>query len=94
MVYSYRPKGVCSRRIDIELQDGVIEDVQILGGCDGNSQGIIHLVRGCKAADVAARIRGIRCERKKTSCPDQLSIALEAAVKQEQNGGADNDGNG
>ena len=82
MTYSYRPKGVCSQRMTIELEDGVIRDVQILGGCNGNLQGIAALVRGMKAEDAIARMRGIRCGFKNTSCPDQLAKALEEALGQ------------
>ena len=80
MTYSYRPKGVCSQRMTIELEDGVIRDVQILGGCNGNLQGIAALVRGMKAEEAIARTRGIRCGFKNTSCPDQLAKALEEAL--------------
>ena len=80
MTYTYRPKGVCSQRMTIELEDGVIRDVQILGGCNGNLQGIAALVRGMKAEDAIARMRGIRCGFKNTSCPDQLAKALEEAL--------------
>ena len=80
MTYSYRPKGVCSQRMTIELEDGVIRDVQILGGCNGNLQGISALVRGMKAEDAIERMRGIRCGFKNTSCPDQLAQALTEAL--------------
>ena len=80
MTYSYRPKGVCSQRMTIELEDGVIRDVQILGGCSGNLQGISALVRGMKAEDAIERMRGIRCGFKNTSCPDQLAQALTEAL--------------
>lgn len=82
MTYSYRPKGVCSQRMTIELEDGVIRDVQILGGCNGNLQGIAALVRGMKAEEAIERMRGIRCGFKNTSCPDQLAKALEEALAQ------------
>ena len=80
MTHTYRPKGVCSQRMTIELEDGVIRDVQILGGCNGNLQGISALVRGMKAEDAIERMRGIRCGMKNTSCPDQLAKALEEAM--------------
>ena len=82
MTYIYRPKGVCSQRMTIELEDGVIRDVQILGGCNGNLQGIAALVRGMKAEEAIERMRGIRCGFKNTSCPDQLAKALEEAMAQ------------
>ena len=82
MTYTYRPKGVCAQRMTIELEDGVIRDVQILGGCNGNLQGIAALVRGMKAEEAIERMRGIRCGFKNTSCPDQLAKALEEALAQ------------
>ena len=82
MTIQYKPKGVCSQRMTIELEDGVIRDVQILGGCNGNLQGIAALVRGMKAEEAIERMRGIRCGFKNTSCPDQLAKALEEALGQ------------
>ena len=84
--YTYYPKGTCSKQMEVELEDGVIKDVRVLGGCNGNLQGISSLVRGMKAADAIERMRGIRCGFKPTSCPDQLSIALEKALEKEKNG--------
>ena len=82
--YTYTPKGVCSRRMTVALEDGVIRDVRIEGGCNGNLQGISRLVEGMKAEDAIERMRGIRCGFKDTSCPDQLSIALTEALAQMQ----------
>ena len=79
--YTYYPKGTCSKQMEVDLEDGVIKDVRVLGGCNGNLQGISSLVRGMKAADAIERMRGIRCGFKPTSCPDQLSIALEKALE-------------
>ena len=81
MTYTYRPKGVCSQRMTVELEDGIVKDVQILGGCNGNLQGISALVRGMKAQDAIERLRGIRCGFKNTSCPDQIAKALEEALE-------------
>ena len=78
----YIPKGVCSQAIDIELDGNIIKHVQFTGGCHGNLQGIARLVEGMNAEDAIAKIRGIRCGFKSTSCPDQLANALEAALKQ------------
>ncbi len=79
MKYMYKTKGTCSQMIEIDLdQEGRISDVQFHGGCSGNLQGISHLVRGMKADDVIARLKGIRCGIKATSCPDQFACALEA----------------
>ena len=77
MTYTYRPKGVCSQMMKIELEDGVIKDVQVLGGCNGNLQGISALVRGMRAEEAIERMKGIRCGFKNTSCPDQLAKALK-----------------
>ena len=71
MTYSYAPKGVCSSRIDLELEGDIIKSVQFTGGCNGNLQGISRLVQGMKAEDAIARLEGIRCGWKPTSCPDQ-----------------------
>ena len=83
MTYTYRPKGVCSQMMKIELEDGVIQNVQVLGGCNGNLQGISALVRGMRAEEAIERMKGIRCGFKNTSCPHQLSLALKAALKEE-----------
>lgn len=83
MTYTYYTKGTCSRQMNIELEDGVVRDVEIIGGCNGNLKGIRSLVQGMKATDVIERLRGIRCGDKDTSCPDQLAIALEQALSQQ-----------
>ena len=78
MKYSYQTKGVCSRAIDIELdQEDKIVAVQFTGGCNGNLSGISKLVKGQKARDVITLLRGNLCSGKSTSCPDQLAVALE-----------------
>lgn len=74
--FTYQTRGVCSRAIDIEIEDGVIVDVIYHGGCSGNTQGIGALVRGMRVEDVIDRLTGIRCGFKPTSCPDQLAHAL------------------
>lgn len=73
----YKPQGVCSSAIDIEMKDGVIESVKFTGGCNGNLQGISALVEGMNAEEAIKRLKGIRCGFKSTSCPDQLARALE-----------------
>ncbi len=78
----YIPKGVCSQAIDVELDGEIVKHVQFTGGCHGNLQGIARLVEGMNAKDAIAKIRGIRCGFKSTSCPDQLANALEAALNQ------------
>ena len=78
----YATQGTCSREIELEMQDDVILDVRFAGGCHGNLQGIASLVKGMHAADVIARLNGIRCGYKSTSCPDQLCRAIEQAMAQ------------
>lgn len=82
MTYTYAPTGVCSSRIDLELEDGVIRSVSFTGGCNGNLQGISRLVTGMPAQKAIERLQGIQCGWKPTSCPDQLSKALTAALKE------------
>lgn len=82
MVYNYTPKGVCSRAITIELDGDTVKSVQFMGGCAGNTQGVARLVEGMKAQDAIKRLRGIRCGMRPSSCPDQLSIALERALEE------------
>lgn len=69
--------------MNVKVEDGIIQEVQILGGCSGNLQGIAKLVQGMKAEDAIARMSGIKCGYKATSCPDQLSKALKAALAEE-----------
>ena len=77
MKITYIPKGVCSRQINIEVEDGVVQDVQYIGGCNGNVKGIGSLVKGMKVEDVIERLENIHCGMKNTSCPDQLAQALK-----------------
>ena len=74
--FTYHTKGVCSRAIEIEIKDGIIERVQYIGGCHGNTQGVAALVRGMRVEDAITRLSGIDCRGRGTSCPDQLSVAL------------------
>jgi len=80
MTYKYRPVGVCSREMEVELDGDIIKSVHIRGGCDGNLQGICRLVENMNAKEAIQKISGIRCGYKSTSCPDQLSIALQKAL--------------
>ena len=82
MQYEYTTKGTCSQKIRFDLEDGKVRNVQFLGGCNGNLQGISALVDGRNVDDVIAKIEGIRCGMKATSCPDQLAAALKAAKSQ------------
>ena len=83
MKINYKPRGICSRAINLELEDGIIKDVEIIGGCSGNLQGICRLVKGKPAREVAGLLKGIRCGNKPTSCPDQLTVALSEAMRKE-----------
>lgn len=81
MEFSYVPRGVCSRKIDVVIEDGVIQSVKFTGGCNGNTQGVAALARGMKVEDYIARCKGIDCAGRGTSCPDQLAQALEEALE-------------
>ena len=80
MTYTYKPSGVCTRGISVELDGGVIRRVEFNGGCAGNLAGISRLVEGMRAEEVIAKFSGTRCGSKATSCPDQLAKALEEAM--------------
>ena len=73
MKITYRPKGVCSQLMDIEVEDGKIESVKVTGGCSGNLQGISSLLKGMDVDEAISRMEGM----KKTSCPDQIAQALK-----------------
>ncbi len=73
----YTPHGVCSRQMEIEVEDGIVKKVKITGGCAGNTQGVSRLLEGMKVDDAIEKLAGIRCGFKPTSCPDQLAKALE-----------------
>ena len=77
MKITYRPKGVCSQLMDIEVEDGKIESVKVTGGCSGNLQGISSLLKGMDVDEAISRMEGIRCGFKATSCPDQIAPALK-----------------
>jgi uncharacterized protein (TIGR03905 family) len=73
----YTTRGTCAERIDVEIEDGILKSVRFTDGCSGNLQGIARLVEGMDAREAAEKLRGIRCGRRATSCPDQLSKAIE-----------------
>lgn len=81
MKITHIPSGTCSRLIEIEVEDGIVTDLHVTGGCHGNLQGIAALCRGRKAEEVALILRGIHCGHKTTSCPDQIAIAIENNLK-------------
>lgn len=77
MKYSFKTKGTCSREIHFEVEDGIVKNVEFIGGCNGNLKGIGSLVEGMEVEDVIERLEGITCGFKPTSCPDQLAKALK-----------------
>ena len=77
MQYEYTTKGTCSRQILFDIEDGKLKNVQYIGGCNGNLEGISALVEGMDVDAVIARLEGISCGGKPTSCPDQLATALK-----------------
>ena len=81
MTKTYMAKGTCARKIDIEIEDGIIKHVEFYGGCSGNQQGIARLVEGKRPEEVIPVISGIKCGFKPTSCPDQLARALASMVE-------------
>lgn len=82
MTYTRKNSGTCSTETQVTLAaDGTIEEVRVLGGCNGNLKGISQLLKGMKAQDAIARMQGTRCGRRPTSCPDQISLALKEALE-------------
>lgn len=79
---TYRTQGTCSRFIELTGENGMVTDVKFFGGCDGNLQGISKLVIGMKYEDIIARLKGISCNGKPTSCPDQLCRAIELLMNE------------
>ncbi len=76
----YKTSGTCSRAVILEIEDGIVTDCSFVGGCPGNTTGVAELVKGMKTEDVVARLSGIKCGSKSTSCPDQLAKAVESAI--------------
>ncbi len=76
----YKPSGVCSRLIQVELDGDTIKSVNFVGGCSGNTQGVARLVEGMDVHEAISRLEGIRCGFRPTSCPDQLAKALRQAI--------------
>ena len=83
MTYEFKPTGVCARGLSFEIEDGKVKNVKFNGGCNGNTQGVARLAEGMKIDEVIARLKGVHCGMKPTSCPDQLAQALLAAKEQE-----------
>jgi uncharacterized protein (TIGR03905 family) len=83
MNYKYSTRGTCAREIKFELEDGIVKNVSFYGGCNGNLKGIAALVEGKKAEEIIPLIKGLKCGFKSTSCPDQLALALEEALNEQ-----------
>lgn len=81
-IINYTTYGTCSRQINVEIENDIIKDVEFIGGCNGNLKGIRSLIIGMNINDVRAKLRGIMCGSKPTSCPDQLAICLEEYIKE------------
>ena len=77
MEYSYKTRGTCSREIVVDVENDVVKSVKFVGGCHGNTQGVARLVAGKKIDEVISLLKGIDCNGRGTSCPDQLARALE-----------------
>ncbi len=77
---TYQTSGVCSRQIDIDIENGIIVGAKYTGGCSGNTQGVAALVVGMTVEEAIKRLRGIKCGPRPTSCPDQMAIALEQFI--------------
>lgn len=80
MKVEFKTKGTCSSLIEIQTEQGIIEEVRFQGGCNGNLKGICSLVKGMPVAEVIQRLEGIRCGTRPTSCPDQLAQALKETL--------------
>ena len=81
MEYDYTPRGVCSRNIHVEVEDGIVKNVIFTGGCSGNTQGVAALAKGMKVDEVIERLKDIKCGAKPTSCPAQLAKSLQEHAK-------------
>ncbi len=85
MEYKRKNSGVCSAYTQVKINDdGIIEDAYVAGGCDGNLTGVCSLIKGMQAKDAIDKLSGIKCGMKKSSCPDQIAMALKEATKQAQ----------
>ena len=80
MEHVFRPRGVCSQLMRVEVENGIIKKVEVKGGCNGNLKGICRLVKGMKAEDVIDRMEGTLCGFRNTSCPDQIAKNLKKAL--------------
>lgn len=82
MKFEYYPKGTCSKKFIMDIENNIIKDITIEHGCNGNLKGIKNLITGMNIDDVISKLEGIDCNGKGTSCPDQISKALIAFKNQ------------
>lgn len=80
----YITKGTCSREIEFEVDGNVIQSVKFVGGCAGNTAGVASLIQGMDIHEAISRIKGIDCKGRGTSCPDQLALALEKYLREQE----------
>lgn len=80
-IVQYQPKGVCAKMMQFRIKNNIIEDVEIVGGCNGNLKGISILVKGMHINDIIPKLSGLPCGSRPTSCPDQLTRGLDAYLK-------------
>lgn len=85
MEFRYYPQRVCSQEMIFQIEGNVIKEVEIIGGCPGNTKAVAKLIQGMKVQDVISKLKGIDCKQRGTSCPDQLAKALEEYLKREKN---------
>ena len=79
--YTYTTRGVCSIQIEFEINNGIVNNVRFVGGCNGNTQGVSRLCEGMEATEVIRRLEGINCNGRGTSCPDQLAKSIKHAME-------------
>lgn len=84
MTYRYRTRGTCSREITFDIENGVVRNVQFTGGCNGNTKGVASLAEGMQAEELVKRLKGLDCNGRGTSCPDQLAAAITQALQEQQ----------
>ncbi len=80
MIVNFKTHGVCSRQINVEVEDGIVKNVEFIGGCSGNTQGVARLAKGMKVEDVIRLLKDVDCGGRGTSCPAQLAQALEETL--------------
>lgn len=83
MQYTRKNTGVCSKSTTVTIEDGIIQDIEIIGGCDGNLKGVCSLLKGQSASDAVSRLQGLTCQQRTTSCPDQIALCIEEALSAE-----------